>query len=284
MVRNPMNYNSISKISLNPSLIDCIVFWTKNPKPMFDYLDEINKKYMFYFQYTLNPYDKDVEPNIAPLDEKIKTFISLSKKIGKERVIWRYDPIVITKKYTKEWHINNFEYICEKISKYTDVCVFSFVDYYNKITNNLKSIGTENIDLVTINLIVEKFSIIAKKYNIILKTCSEEIDLQKYDIEHSCCIDPILMAKLLNCNLLTKKDANQRSICGCVESVDIGQYNTCLHGCKYCYANYSYSNALKNNNMHIKESPLLLGEVTLNDKITERKIKSLKDFRMSFFE
>lgn len=283
MVRNPMNYNSISKISLDPSLVDCIVFWTKNPLPMFEYLEEIEKRYMFYFQYTLNPYGNDVEPNIATLDEKIKTFISLSKKIGKERVIWRYDPIVITKKYTKEWHIANFEYICEKISKYTNACVFSYVDYYNKITNNLKLIGTENIDVDTIDFIAEKFSLVAKKHNIILKTCSEEIDLQKYDIEHSCCIDPVLMAKLLNCNLITKKDANQRSICGCVESIDIGQYNTCLHGCKYCYANYSFNNAINNHKLHKEDSPLLLGEIESSDKITERKVKSLKDFRISLF-
>ena len=124
-VRNPMNYHSISQISLAPNVVDCIVFWSKNPQPMFKYLDEIESKYKFYFQYTINAYEKDLEPNLPSLDERLNNFIYLAKRYGKERVIWRYDPIIITPKYNLEWHIKRFEYIANKLKDYTTTCVFS---------------------------------------------------------------------------------------------------------------------------------------------------------------
>ena len=130
LVRNPMNYHSVSQINLSPNVVDCIVFWSKNPKPMFKYLDEIEDKYKFYFQYTINAYENDMEPYLPSLDERLESFIYLSNKYGKEKVIWRYDPIVITPKYNLEWHINRFDYIASKLKNYINNCVFSFLDIY----------------------------------------------------------------------------------------------------------------------------------------------------------
>ena len=156
MVRNPMNYHGISKINLSPNVVDCIVFWTKNPQPMFKYLDEIEKKYKFYFQYTVNAYEKDMEPNLPNLDERLKNFIYLSERYGKERVIWRYDPIVITTKYSLEWHIKKFEYIASKLRNYTKTCVFSFLDIYDKNRKNLSKLEISNINQDTMVEISKK--------------------------------------------------------------------------------------------------------------------------------
>lgn len=282
--RNPMNYHSISNISLSPDVVDCIVFWTKNAAPMLEYLPELSEKYAYYFQYTLNAYLKDIEPNLPKLQDKIETFKKLSAVIGKDMVIWRYDPIVLTEKYNIDWHIRAFTYISNELKNYTNVCVFSFVDMYDKVLGNMKDTAATPITKEIMEMLADSFSKIAKANGIVLKTCCEEIDLEKYGIEHSCCIDPILIAKILNCNIKTKKDSNQRSVCGCIESIDIGQYNTCLHGCKYCYANYSIRSVINNSRMHDENSPLLIGEVENSDKVTERKMKSLIDRQIGLFD
>lgn len=283
MVKNPLNTNQVSKVSLSPDVVDCIVFWTKNAKPIINYLDTIKEKYKFYFQYTLNAYETDVERFVEDLDNRILTFIELSKKIDSKQVIWRYDPIFISDKYTLQWHIKMFDYISSKLKGYTNVCVFSFLDIYEKIKKNLFSIGARTLNKEEIIKLVSSFEVIAKKNNIILKTCCEEVDLTMYNISHSCCIDPILIGELNNCDVTTTKDKNQRTVCGCVESIDIGQYNTCLNGCKYCYANYSVESVKSNIKEHNDNSPLLIGELTDSCKVTERKMKSLKDYRIKLF-
>ena len=281
-VRNPMNYHSISQISLAPNVVDCIVFWSKNPQPMFKYLDEIESKYKFYFQYTINAYEKDLEPNLPSLDERLNNFIYLAKRYGKERVIWRYDPIIITPKYNLEWHIKRFEYIANKLKDYTTTCVFSFLDVYEKNKNNLLKLAIKDITRDLMVEISQKLKPIADKNRIKLKTCSEDIDLIDLEIKRSCCIDPDLISKIINCKIKAVKDKNQRASCGCVESIDIGQYNTCSHGCVYCYANYSKESVKTNCLRHIKTSKLLLGEKEKDDKIHEREVKSLKDLQLSF--
>jgi DNA repair photolyase len=283
LVRNPMNYHSISRVNINPDVVDCIVFWTKNPAPLLPYLDDLGNRYKFYFQYTLNAYGSEIEPNLPSLDERIETFIKISQYLGSDRVIWRYDPVIITERYTIEWHKKAFNYISSKLSGHTESCVFSYLDMYDKISNNMKSINIQSIDANLMKSIAVSLNEIAKTKNIRMKTCSEEIDLNEVCIEHSCCIDPVLISKMIGCNLRSKKDPNQRSSCGCVESVDIGQYNTCQHGCKYCYANYSLQSVVSNLKKHDPHSPMLLGNVEEGDKVTERKVQSLVDNQLSLF-
>ena len=132
LVRNPMNIHQISKINLAPDMIDGIVFWTKNPSPMLSRVGELNK-YTYYFQFTINPYGEEIEQAL-PSKRKviIPSFIDLSIKIGADRVIWRYDPILINKKYTIEKHIKYFEMLARLLKGYTKKCVISFVDMYRK--------------------------------------------------------------------------------------------------------------------------------------------------------
>lgn len=283
MVRNPMNFHGVSRISLSPDLVDCIVFWSKNPSPMLPYLDQIAQKYPFYFQFTLNAYGTDIEPNLPAIRERYDTFRYISQKYGGNRIIWRYDPVMLTEQYSIDWHIRNFTYIAGQLKGYTNCCVFSFVDIYDKVKSNLKSENVVQLTQNEINIIAREFSRIAEANAITLKTCAEEVDLVEYGIEHSCCVDPDLISKLVRCDILVKKDINQRQICGCMESIDIGQYNTCKHGCKYCYANFSQSSVHKCFSAHIPTSPLLIGGIEPLDKITDRKVNSIKQKQISLF-
>lgn len=277
LARNPMNIHQISKISLAPDVVDGIVFWTKNPIPMLDKLDRL-KDYTYYFQFTLTPYGKDVEQNIpSKNDEIITAFKRLSDQIGAERVVWRYDPILLSSKYTMEYHEQAFERIASLLHKYTKKVTISFIDNYRNTTNNVKGLGLEDLSKDKIMKLSKLISDIAKSYGLRIDTCAEEIDLQQFGIEHARCVDDRLFQKLLGCPLKVEKDKNQRLECGCVASIDIGMYNTCKNGCRYCYANYSEKTVNTNTSKYDPASPLLFGEVGSDDVIKERKMESCRD-------
>lgn len=276
LVRNPMNFYQVSRIDLTPELVDCIVFWTKNPRPMLPFLNEISSQYPFYFQYTLNAYDKDVEPNLPDITEKINTLRELSKQVGRERVIWRYDPILISTKYPVEWHILRFKRLVHDLAPYVESCVFSFFDDYAKISKKIQEIQARECSEEEMHQLAKEFSSLCNEHNIQLKTCAEQIDLDQYGILHNKCIDPTLIERITGYAIPAKKDKNQRVECGCVESIDIGQYNTCLHGCRYCYANFNDQSVKTFMAKHKDDSPFLTGDSEPGDKITIRKIKSFR--------
>lgn len=281
LVKNPFNTKQISRINLNPKVIDCIVFWTKNPIRMFRKLDQI-KEYNYYFQFTLNSYDKTLEKNVPGKKYLINTFINLSTRIGKNKVVWRYDPIILTDKFTKEYHYKWFEYLAKRLSPYTNKCVISFLDLYKKTERNLSEINVLPISNNDMNELAKRFSKIAFKYNLVIETCSEKIDLSKFNINHGKCIDDKLISDIIGENLSIDKDPNQREICGCVKSIDIGAYNTCNHNCLYCYANFNKNTVEKNLLKHDKKSPLLFGNLDGDEKITDRKMKSYRKDQISF--
>ncbi len=283
-VQNPMNPHQISKIDLSKDVVDCIVFWTKNPIPMIDRLDEI-KDYHYYFHFTLNAYGKDIEENVPNKNDFIiPSFIKLSNKIGKEKVIWRYDPIFFNDKYTFDYHIKYFEILAKKLSNYTEKCVISFVDYYKNTKNNAKKLNITDISYnEKINLLKE-FSKIAKKYNLILETCAEDVELLNLDINPSKCIDKDLLEKITGYNLDVKKDKNQRLSCGCVLSIDIGVYNTCNNSCLYCYANFNKTLVENNLLKYNKNSPLLCKNIIDENSIKDRKVFSNKINQLNLYK
>lgn len=283
-VRNPMNPHQISKINLSPELVDCIVFWTKNPEPMLTRLDDL-KDYSFYFQFTLTGYGSDIECNLPNKKEKmIPIFRELSSKIGANRVIWRYDPILFTTKYTPEYHIKAFRQIAESLNGFTSRCVISFVDTYAKNKKNLNALQLSPIGTSDLKQFAHTIGKIALENNMHIATCAEQIDLSKYGISHSCCIDQRHVEEILGYKMNIGKDKNQRTECGCIESIDIGTYNTCKNGCKYCYANYSVESVIENWRKYDASSPLLCGTIKEIDKITERKVKSLKISQLSLLD
>lgn len=283
-VRNPMNARQVSRIDLSPEAVDCIVFWTKNPAQMIDKLGYLSD-YTYYFQFTLTGYGKDIEPHLPDKrEELISTFRKLSEKTGKEKVIWRYDPILINKKYTAEYHLKAFEEIAGKLSGYTEKVIISFVDLYAKIQRNMRQLDIRQMTNEEIVSLAEKMAQIASRCNLIIETCAEKINLEQAGIRHGSCIDKKLIERLSGCKLRGEKDRNQRQECGCLESVDIGAYDTCLNGCKYCYANYNDDRVKEMVKLYDEKSPLLCGYITADDRITDRKVRSLKDMQISFFD
>lgn len=274
-VRNPMNPRQVSRIELSPEVVDCIVFWTKNPLPMLDRLQELSA-YHYYFQFTMTGYGRDVEVNVPHKKEvMILAFQRLSTEIGSQKVIWRYDPILFTKIYTPEYHIKAFTQIAEALRGYTHNCVISFVDSYAKIKKNMIELGVYELSQEELTAFAKELAQIAKKNGMTIATCAEVIDLEECGIEHNACIDKELIEKIIGAELRVGKDKNQRTECRCIESVEVGSYDTCRNGCKYCYANHSLEHVGRNCLAYDPNSPILCGTISAEDNITRRKVKSL---------
>lgn len=283
-VRNPMNFHQISEIKISPDVVDCIVFWTKNPLPMMERLDEL-EAYNYYFQFTLTGYGNDVERNLPNKKTSvISIFQELSNRIGKEKVVWRYDPIFFSNRYNAKYHLKAFRSIAEALSGYTEKCVISFLDIYPKNKKNMDNLLSYDLSDSELRGFAKELSNIAKENHIKIGSCAEKIDLDEYGIIHNSCIDKELIEKIIGCKLKINKDKNQRIECGCVESVEVGTYNTCKNGCVYCYANYSAKSVESNFQKYDPLSPLLCGHIEKDDKISTRKVVSLKETQISIFD
>lgn len=282
LVRNPFNIYSISRIPLSPENVDTVVFWTKNSKPIHKYLDEIDELgYKYYFQYTITSFKKDMEENLPDKKEIIKSFQTLSEKIGSEKVILRYDPVILSDNYTIDFHKKAFARLCDLLAPYTKKIIFSFLDDYKKISKNIKQLNIKEISEEEMYIMAEYFADTAKNYNLKIESCAEQIDLGRFGINHGKCIDDELIEKITGYKISAGKD-NQRNACGCIKCIDIGEYNTCMHKCLYCYANINKNAAFKNYKLHDKKSPLLIGYVDeIKDKIIERNIKDTKSLRQN---
>ncbi|MEA3558666.1 MAG: DUF1848 domain-containing protein [Candidatus Thermoplasmatota archaeon] len=260
-VVNPFNRKQMRTVDLSPDNIDAIVLWTKNPAPFFPYLDHLDDNgYNYYFHYTLNNYPKIFEPHMPDLETRIGYFKTLSERIGKERIILRYDPIIISEITPIAFHRNNLEMIRDELTDHTETLVISFLDIYRKISGRIKRIEKENdVHIVDVNKernfhyikeCCEAIDRVFGKSHIRTTSCSEPFDLSGYGIEHGSCIDAALINRLFDREVLYKKDRNQRPKCLCTQAVDIGAYNTCISNCKYCYANYSEKVIKKNYDDH----------------------------------
>lgn len=280
-VRNPINPHQVSKISLSPEVVDGIVFWTKNPLPMMDRLEEL-EKYNYYFQFTLTAYGPEVETNLPSKNKVlVPAFQRLSKEIGKERVVWRYDPIFFSERYTLDYHCRYFEVLASKLAPYTEKCTISFLDWYRNMERDVKPLRIQTVTGEQQMELVERFAETAEKYHIYIDTCAEAGDFSKFKVLPASCMDKARLERIGNCKLNIGKDKNQREYCGCAESVDIGAYHTCRNGCLYCYANFNHEAARRNYERHDVRAPLLLGNIQEGDMITERSVKSSADRQMT---
>jgi hypothetical protein len=259
-VRNPFNARQVSKVNLSPDAVDSLVFWTKNPAPMLGRLGEL-KNYFYYFLFTLNPYDQDLEPHLPPKDRLVDTFRRLAGMLGPDRVIWRYDPIVLNKKYTVDYHVQHFVRLAGLLQGCTKTCTISFLDFYRKIAGNVRELGLQPLVTEDRRRLAESCAEIGAASGVKIVCCAEDIDLSDLNITPACCIDAGLVEKMTGRKLKVKKDRNQRRECGCAASTDIGMYNTCPSGCKYCYANYSARSVQKNIRLYDPASPLLCSRV-----------------------
>lgn len=274
-VRNPMNAYQVSEVSLAPDVVDCIVFWTKNPIPLMGRLDSF-AAFPYYFQFTLTGYGRDVEPNVP--DKKgslIPAFKQLSEQIGPERVIWRYDPIAFTPKYTAEYHLHAIGEIARMLEGGTEKCVISFVDGYAYNRRALAEMGSEDVRGDQLLEFCKRLAETVHGHNMAVATCAEKVDLDAAGIEHNACVDARLIERITGKALRVSKDKSQRQECGCFASIDVGSYNTCGAGCRYCYARRSEKATEKNLRMYDPGSPLLCDELRADDVIRPREMRSL---------
>lgn len=282
---NPFN-REVFRVSFAKTRM--IVFWSKNPRPMLERLDELEGLGYrnYYFQFTLNDYEREgLEPNVPSLASRIETFRKLSARIGKERVIWRFDPLLLSETVTVDTLLSRILAIGRQLKDCTEKLVFSFADIeaYRKVVANLKGTGCREFSTEEREAFVRGLVEINSELGLTLATCAEDIDLSRYAIKHNKCIDDDLMVRLFHDDqplmdflgaeydmfggwkiAKSKKDKGQRKACGCVVSKDIGMYNTCPHLCRYCYANSSdqivFANCLKHRKAPF-ESALIPDEV-----------------------
>ena len=264
-VRNPFNPKLVSRIYKDN--VDAIMFCTKNPLPILPYLKEINKPILFHV--TLTPYGKDIEPNVIAKGKIIDAVKKVSKIIGVDNTVVRYDPIFINDKYNIEYHIKSFENLCSKLEGYINTIVVSFIDDYKNVRKNKKDINYIEFNEKIYEEIGKNFSLIASKYNMKVQTCFEGEIMLKYGFVKGECLSKELAYKLTGKKFSKWKARN----CNCVELVDIGVYNSCKHFCKYCYANYDEVKVNNNYNNHNPNSSLLVGELENDDVIKIRKEK-----------
>jgi DNA repair photolyase len=283
MVRNPNNVKQVSWISLDPSVVDCIVFWTKNPERLIPHLNKL-RNYSYYFQFTITPYGQVLEPNVPTVERAVSLFKKLSDIIGPGRVIWRYDPILLSDEADIPFHINKYASMAHELKGYTKRCIISFLDMYKKTERNLYNYPLRKIAQSDMSVLAERLSEISHLNNMEIYTCAEDINLRQFGISPGKCIDDKLIAETLGKEIDIIKDKYQREECGCVASIDIGAYNTCPHGCLYCYANANSALVKKNMSSHDINSPLIYGNVTPEDKVTIRNVESCIAIQKKLFK
>lgn len=277
-VRNPFNPHQISRIYLNERNIDCILFCTKNPIPMMNRLDEIIFPYQF--QITLTPYHQDIEEHVVSKKEIINAVKNLSLRLGKERVIVRYDPILLTPKYTVEYHKRAFEKLCSQVEGYVNTIIISFVDMYKNTADNQKRMQLQKMSEQDMLEIGRTLGAVAERYTVHVQTCAEDVDLSSFHIHKGLCMDRRALEKLVQHPLDHIQGKGVRSTCGCMPSVDIDDYNCCPHGCRYCYANYNEKQIAERMQLHDPKSSVLLGHLNEKDRITIREDKHIRQISL----
>lgn len=272
LTRNPYNPNQVMKYRLNPAVVDCLSFCTKNPAPMLSRLNEIKDFHQFW-QVTITPYGKEVEPDVPKKQLVMESFQHLSQMVGLSCISWRYDPIFITEHYTVGFHIEQFRQMAEKLSGYTDNCVISFIDLYAKTRRNFPEVReVSKADQITI---AKEFVQLGNQYGITVRSCCEGDFLAEYGVDISGCMTKPVIERAVGKSLdLIKIKKPARDGCACLLGSDIGMYNTCGHGCLYCYANYDKETVERNRKLHNPDSPLLIGELLADDMVKEVKQES----------
>ena len=273
LVRNPYNQKQVTKYILDPKVVDCLAFCTKNPEPMLKHMEEI-KQFNQYWFVSITPYGKEIEENVPEKDKVIESFKKLSRIVGINNIGWRYDPILLTAEFTVERHIQEFEEMCQKLNGYVHDVTISFIDLYKKLQKSCPDLKAPN--RVQEETIAKAFAEIASEYDMIVHGCYERKELSRFGIDTSGCMSQQIVEKALNYKITPTHVNKPRPHCNCLMGYDIGAYSSCLHMCRYCYANSSKNMVIENYQTHDDNSPLLLGNLLPDDRITEAKQASWK--------
>ncbi len=283
---NPLNPKQVSVVSLAPEDVDVIVFWTRSPRPLFPYLQELDERgYRYIFQFTLLNNPRLIDPYSPEIARSLDTFRWLADRIGPDRLVWRYDPIVLSEITSPDFHRENYTHLCQELHGYVHRSVISFLDIYAGARKRLAEIEHKGARLVdfhdanlppsssvpqTIGKLTAELAKIASDHQIEIQSCAEVIDLGVFGVRAGKCIDDEHMLKVFGLDVSHTKDPGQRTACGCVKSKDIGMYDSCLFGCRYCYATRSFERAWENYRRHNPEAPSLY-ELHPHPKSSEEK-------------
>lgn len=263
-VRNPYNPQQVSRYRLDPSVVDVIGFCTKNPEPMFPYMDLL-RDYGQYWFVTITPYGRDIEPNVPDKHHLLDVFRRLSDTVGVNAIGWRYDPIFLSERYTADYHLRAFEQISSALDGYTKTAVISFIDLYPKVRRNFPEVrevpGEARLTLG------KEMIRLAQAHGMVLKPCAEGDDLAAYGANCGGCMRISDYEYAIGKRLVVPKRKGARAQCACYLACDIGAYNTCKHLCKYCYANAEVSNVLSQSRLHDPNSPFLIGNYREGDRV-----------------
>ena len=264
-VPNPFNPKQVSRISLEPEDVDVIVFWTRYPHPLMHFLDELDGRgYRYYFLYTLMNNPRALDPKSPSHKRSLNTFRELSHCIGRDKVIWRYDPIVFTRISDLNFHRETYQRIAEGLNGHTNRCIISMVDIYRKAAKRLQLLESKGIRIMEppeeeFDELMKSMSDSAAMNGMNIQSCAEAPDPALHGIPPGKCIDDVLIHRVFGLDVSHRKDPSQRSDCGCVASRDIGMYDTCLFGCIYCYATTCLDRARERHRNHDPASPSLAG-------------------------
>ncbi len=276
-VRNPYDPLQVSRYRLDPSVVDVIGFCTKNPAPMFPHF-ELLRDYGQFWYVTITPYGRDLEPNVPDKHRVTEDFRRLSDRVGVDAVGWRYDPILLSRKYSAEYHLRAFERIASALEGYTRTAVISFLDLYPKVRRNFpeaREVGKE--DRLRLG---REMILIARAHGMTLRTCAEGDELASFGADCGGCMRVDDYERAIRARLNVPKRAPARAECACYLACDIGAYNTCLHLCRYCYANAEPQKVLARSRLHDPESPFLIGGPMPEDQIHDVPQKSWKDLQV----
>lgn len=281
LARNPYYPSQVTRYALDPDVIDVMVFCTKNPVPMFKNFHLLKPFNMFWF-VTITPYGKEIEPRVPDKERVMDSFLCLSDLVGAKRMSLRYDPIFICEKYSTDFHVRQFEYMAKRLRGSTHQCVVSFIDLYEKTKRNFPQVKAVKPEEQRI--LIDAFSEIAAENDLQIHLCCENSSLVRSNVDADGCMSQKVLEEAIGCRLIVPKKKGARQKCSCLLGADIGAYNTCGHGCLYCYADYDMETVRRNMSRHDKKSPFLIGSYQKEDVIKDAKQTSWKDRQMNIFD
>ena len=280
-VRNPFNDRQVTRYRLDPSVVDAIGFCSKNPEPMFPYIDLL-EPYGQYWYVTITPYGRDIEPFVPDKHHLLEVFRALSERVGVSSTGWRYDPILLTDRYTAEYHLQAFEKMAAALEGATRTVVISFIDLYKKVRRNFPE--AREVKKEDRLLLGKAMASIAAAHGMTLRPCAEGDELAAFGADCSGCMTIPMYEEAIGCRLRVPAFKGARAECACYLAADIGAYDSCRHLCRYCYANADRDKVLARAGRHDPASPFLIGHAREGDQVHEALQKSWKDPQMHLFD
>lgn len=267
LVRNPIAKDVVYKIDLSSRKVGCIYLMTKDPNPMVQFLDEIKDMgHKVILQVTMNPYGRDVEPNVPDIVDVTDAFKEISCKIGKDHMIWRYDPVLFGGRYDSSYHERKFNLLCKELSGYTERCIFGFLDEYDKFEGSAIASSLKTPSDTQRREFMGMAGKTANEFGIKLSLCCSPQKDPGCEIDSRGCID---RETLISLDIpFDDVPGNIREGCRCVKNIDIGAYDSCMHDCVYCYAN-RMSPDKRSNRSYDTDSEMLYGSLRETDVIKE---------------